>query len=151
MSRIEKTPTIMIVDDTPAILDLLDQTLRAQGYRALAFPRGRLALEAAAETPPDLILLDTTMPQMNGFEICRRLKSSPRLAEIPVLFMGSADAGDEKARAFAAGGVDFVTKPLQEEELLVKIRTFLRMMEMQCELRKRERAAKAPRDEESSP
>lgn len=137
MSRFTHTPTIMIVDDTPANLDLLDQMLRAKGYRALTFPRAGLALEAAEETPPDLILLDTSMPEMDGFETCRRLKSAPRLAEIPVLFMGVSDDTDEKGRAFAAGGADYVTKPLQEEEILVKVRTYLRMVEMQRELRKR--------------
>ena len=149
MSRIEKTPTIMIVDDTPAILDLLDQMLRAQGYRALTFPRGKLALEAAEETPPDLILLDITMPEMDGFEICRRLKNTPRLAEIPVIFIGPLAEPDEKALAFAAGGADYVTKPFQEEEILVKVRTFLRMMEMQRELRKREKTTGTPSGEKA--
>ncbi len=127
----------MIVDDIPANLDLLDHVLRTKGYRALTFPRGKLALEAAVETPPDLILLDIAMPGMDGFEVCRRLKATPILAEIPVIFLGSSGENEERARAFSAGGADYVTKPFQEEEILTKVLTYLRMMEMQHALRER--------------
>jgi putative two-component system response regulator len=137
MSRFTQKPTVMIVDDMPADLDLLDQMLRAQGYRVLTFPLGRLALEAAAETPPDLILLDFTMPEMDGIEVCRSLKADPRLMEIPVIFLGSSGENEERVRAFAAGGSDYLAKPFQEEEIHTKVRTYLRMMEMQHALRNR--------------
>ena len=118
MKRNGMKATVMVVDDTPANLDLLDRMLRAAGYRVLAFPRGRLALEAAAETPPDLIVLDVLMPDMDGFEVCRRLKANPRLASVPVLFISALGDTSDKLRAFACGGADYITKPFQEEEVL---------------------------------
>jgi CheY-like chemotaxis protein len=77
---------VMIVDDNPANLKLLEDMLRQQGHEVHAFPRGRMALQAAARNPPDLILLDINMPEMNGYEVCERLKSSDPVAGIPVIF-----------------------------------------------------------------
>lgn len=119
--------TIMVVDDTPANLKLLDNMLRRQGYRALAFPSGDLALNAAAKRPPDLILLDVNMPGMDGFEVCRRLKADKTLAEIPVLFISGRTETKDKVRAFAAGGVDYVTKPFQFEEVYARVQTHLEL------------------------
>ena len=109
--------TIMAVDDTPANLAILVELLGRRGYRVAAFPRGSMALKAAALEAPDLILLDIMMPGMDGFEICMRLKEDEKLREIPVLFISALDDPAGKVRAFAAGGVDYVTKPFQEEEL----------------------------------
>ena len=100
---------VMVVDDQPANLKLLEDMLKNQGYAIRSFPRGQLALAAAAQSPPDLILLDINMPQMNGFEVCERLKSDRRLAEIPVIFLSALTESEDKIKAFRAGGVDYVT------------------------------------------
>lgn len=135
MKRNGMKATVMVVDDTPANLDLLDRILRAEGYRVLAFPRGRLALEAAAETPPDLIVLDVLMPDMDGFEVCRRLKANPRLASVPVLFISALGDTSDKLRAFACGGADYITKPFQEEEVLARAGAHLEIAALQRRLR----------------
>jgi len=135
MKRNGMKATVMVVDDTPANLDLLDRMLRAAGHRVLAFPRGRLALEAAAETPPDLIVLDVLMPDMDGFEVCRRLKANPRLASVPVLFISALGDTSDKLRAFACGGADYITKPFQEEEVLARAGAHLEIAALQRRLR----------------
>lgn len=95
---------IMIVDDNPANLKLLEDMLRQQGYEVRSFPRGRLALSAADQEPPDLILLDINMPEMNGYEVCERLKSSGLLADIPVIFISALNATEDKVKGFRSGG-----------------------------------------------
>ncbi len=122
--------TIMIVDDTPANLRLLENMLRRKGYRVLAFPKGALALRGALATPPDLILLDINMPEMNGYEVCESLKNEPSLADIPVLFLSALNESEDKTRAFAVGGVDYITKPFQIEEVLARVQTHLQLREM---------------------
>ncbi|MCU0753923.1 MAG: EAL domain-containing protein [Xanthomonadales bacterium] len=122
--------TVMVVDDTPANLQLLDELLRSGGHHVLLFPRGALALKAALRHPPDLILLDILMPEMDGFEVCRQLKTDPQLAAIPVIFLSALGDVDSKIRAFAAGGVDYVAKPFQEEEVLARIDTHLRLHQL---------------------
>ncbi len=117
--------TVMLVDDTPANLRYLQKMLRDKGYRVVAFPKGRAALNAAIKNPPDIILLDILMPEMDGFEVCSRLKADPGLSKIPVLFISALGDGDDKARAFAAGGVDYVTKPFEEKEVLSRVETHL--------------------------
>ncbi len=126
--------TIMLVDDTPANLNLLEQMLRAQGYRVLAFPKGALALRAAAKSPPDLILLDIMMPEMDGFEVCCQLKADAALKDIPVIFISALSETPDKIRAFAAGGVDYVTKPFQEEEVLARVGAHLNIVFLQRQL-----------------
>ncbi len=126
--------TIMVVDDTPANLKLLQEILQAKGHRVLAFPGGKMALNAAAKNPPDLILLDITMPGMNGFEVCERLKADEALKEIPVLFISALSDADDKVKAFSLGGVDYVTKPFQVEEVHARVETHLRLRRMQIEL-----------------
>lgn len=122
--------TLMVVDDTPANLTLLDTLLRQNGYEVRLFPRGALALKSAQATPPDLILLDIMMPDMNGFEMCRHLKANPALADIPVIFISALTDNDNKVRAFAEGGMDYVTKPFEEVEVLARIRTHLSLHAM---------------------
>ncbi len=131
--------TIMIVDDTPANLKLLDGMLRERGYRVMAFPRGDLALKAAAKQPPDLILLDIMMPRMNGYEVCRALKADDALKDIPVIFMSALGETEDKITAFSAGGVDYVTKPLRFEEVYARVKTHL---ELQARTRELESAYK---------
>ena len=129
--------TIMIVDDTPANLKLLTEMLQGQGCRVLALPDGAKALAAAARCPPDLILLDITMPELNGFEVCERLKAEPALKDIPVIFISALTETVDKVKAFSAGGVDYVTKPFQFEEVHARVRTHLRLRALQLELDRR--------------
>lgn len=128
------TATIMVVDDTPANLDLLAEMLHRQGFRVVQFPNGTLALRAASRNPPDLILLDIMMPDMSGFEVCRRLKSDEVLQAIPVIFISALDDEPSKLKAFSEGGVDYVTKPFHEEEVLARVRTHLSLCAMRREL-----------------
>ncbi|MBX3178794.1 MAG: hybrid sensor histidine kinase/response regulator [Candidatus Hydrogenedentes bacterium] len=134
-------PTIMLVDDTPANLSLLEEILRGRGYRVVAFPRGAMALRAAAANPPDLILLDIMMPEMDGFEVCRRLKADERLGETPVIFISALDDTANMLRAFNSGGVDYVSKPFQESEVLARVAAHLRLRQQQLEIEAQRRRA----------
>src|SRR5258707_11436190 len=111
---------ILIVDDSPDNLQLLCDLLEDQGHRAVLVSEGSLALAAAQKEPPDLILLDVNMPGMNGYEVCERLKAEPQLKEVPVLFLSAAVETTDKVRAFQAGGVDYITKPFQLEEVTAR-------------------------------
>jgi CheY-like chemotaxis protein len=122
---------IMIVDDNPANLKLLDDMLRQQAYEVRSFPRGRLALAAAEHEPPDLFLLDVTMPEMDGYELCERLKSSPALSGIPVIFISALNATEDKVKGFRSGGVDYISKPFQLEEVHARVETHLKLRRAQ--------------------
>lgn len=130
---------IMVVDDQPANLRLMEQVLRQQGYGVRSFPRGQLALLAAAQSPPDLILLDVTMPEMDGFEVCRRLRSDASLSAVPVIFLSALEGTEDKLAAFEAGGFDYVTKPFVPEEVKARIETQLRLRELQTEVERQNR------------
>jgi sigma-B regulation protein RsbU (phosphoserine phosphatase) len=125
---------ILIVDDTPANLRLLSQMLAEQGYRVRPVPDGPLALAAAQAEPPDLILLDIRMPEMDGYEVCERLKLDAQTRDIPIIFISALDATQDKVRAFSAGGVDYVTKPFQAQEVLARVETHLTLREAQKQL-----------------
>jgi two-component system sensor histidine kinase/response regulator len=129
--RPQSSGNIMIVDDNPANLKLLEDMLRQQGHEVHAFPRGRLALDAAERNPPDLILLDINMPEMNGFEVCERLKSSRPVAGIPVIFLSALTETEDKVRAFRTGGVDYISKPFQFEEVNARVETHVKLYELQ--------------------
>lgn len=116
---------ILAVDDTPASLKLLSDILRGEGYDVRAAINGELALHAATTDRPDLVLLDIRMPEMDGFEVCRRLKAKPETRDVPVIFVSALSETDEKVQGFELGAVDFVTKPYQREELLARVRTHL--------------------------
>ena len=118
-------PDILVVDDTPANLRLLSDMLKAHGYRPRVVPSGKLALSAARAIPPDLILLDIRMPEMDGYEVCEQLKADASLKETPVIFLSALDEIAYKVKAFAAGGVDYITKPFQVEEVLARVGTHL--------------------------
>ncbi len=122
---------IMVVDDTPANLKLLEDMLRKQRYEVRSFPLGRLALASAEQEPPDLILLDVDMPEMNGYEVCERLKSSARLAGIPVIFISALNATGDKVKGFRSGGADYVSKPFQFDEVQARIETHLKLWRAQ--------------------
>jgi DNA-binding response OmpR family regulator len=128
---------IMVIDDQPANLKLLEEMLQRQGYAVRSFPRGRLALSAAEQHPPDLILLDITMPEMSGFEVCERLKSNEKLAHIPVIFLSALNEKEDKVRAFRAGAVDYVAKPFQFDEVQARVETHLELHRLQLTLKER--------------
>lgn len=125
---------ILVVDDTPANLHLLSQMLKNSGYKVRPVPGGALALKAIESCPPDLILLDITMPDMDGYEVCARLKANPATAEIPVLFISALGDTNDKVRAFKAGGVDYIAKPFQFEEVDARVRTHLALRRRTREL-----------------
>lgn len=125
---------ILIVDDTPENLKVLADLLKRNGHKVRPAPDGVVALRAAERKPPDLVLLDISMPHMNGYEVCERLKSMPALADVPVLFISGLSEPIDKVRAFRAGGVDFVTKPFEAEELLARVNTHLRLHRLHREL-----------------
>jgi putative two-component system response regulator len=121
---------IMVIDDQPANLKLMETMLRPFGHSIRSFPRGRLALIAAAQDPPDLILLDINMPEMNGFEVCRQFKSDGALSSIPVIFLSALDQTEDKVMAFRSGGIDYITKPFQPEEMYARIETQLKVRDL---------------------
>ncbi len=126
--------TILIVDDTPANLDLLSKMLEEKGYSVRPTTSGKFALKSVEISPPDLILLDIKMPEMDGYEVCRHLKGKQQTADIPVIFISALDESEDKIKAFQAGGVDYVTKPFQTEEVLARIHTHLTLRHMQQDL-----------------
>jgi PleD family two-component response regulator len=112
---------ILIVDDTPANLNVLSAILGKRGYRVRPAINGALALKAAQKAAPDLILLDVQMPGMDGYEVCRQLKGDAQTRAIPVIFISALDDVLDKVEAFQAGGVDYITKPFQIEEVLARV------------------------------
>ncbi|WAR45824.1 HD domain-containing phosphohydrolase [Methylomonas rapida] len=116
---------ILAVDDTPASLKLLADLLAEEGYQVRAALSGELALNAAINNPPELVLLNICMPGMDGFEVCRQLKANPKTQGIPVIFVSAISETVEKVQGFELGAVDFVTKPFQREELVARVRTHL--------------------------
>ncbi len=112
---------ILILDDNPANLDMLEQLLSSCQYQVCAVPSGRLCLDSARHFPPDLIMLDIKMPEMDGYEVCRTLKADPALMDIPVIFLSALDDVWDKAEAFRTGGADYITKPFQAEEVLARV------------------------------
>ncbi len=125
---------ILVVDDSPTNLKVLSHMLAERGYKARLVPNGELALKAATALPPDLILLDINMRGMDGFEVCRRLKADPSLREVPVIFLSGLIETGEKIKAFAVGGVDYVTKPFQFDEVDARINTHLKLRSLQRKL-----------------
>jgi signal transduction histidine kinase len=126
---------ILIVDDTPANLHLLATLLQKRGCHPRAVPSGKLALQSARHNPPDLVLLDINMPEMDGYEVCTRLKSDETLAEIPVIFISALSETIDKIKAFSVGGVDYITKPFHFEEVEARVRTHLELTRQRKELR----------------
>ena len=124
----------MVVDDNVTNLQLLEMLLRMRGYEVRTFTRGRAALEAIASAPPDVILLDVAMPEMDGYEVCRRLKADAKTAAIPVIFISALSATRDKVKAFACGGVDYVTKPFQIEEVHARVETHHKLRQLQIQL-----------------
>jgi len=125
---------ILIVDDTPANLRLLSNMLTEQGYKVRAVVNGQMALTTTRAVPPDLILLDINMPGMNGYEVCQQLKADDATRAIPIIFISALDEVQDKVKAFTVGGVDYITKPFQFEEVLARVETHLSLCRLQKEL-----------------
>jgi two-component system, sensor histidine kinase and response regulator len=126
--------SILVVDDTLPNLELLSEMLKARGYRVRPVPSGDLALQAAQSNPPELILLDIHMPEMDGYEVCERLKADEKLQDIPVLFISGLSEITDKVKAFQVGGADYITKPFQFEEVEARVATHLELRRQRRQL-----------------
>jgi PAS domain S-box-containing protein len=125
---------ILIVDDNPANLDLLSGILSEQGYKVRLIPDGQLALMSVQSTRPDLILLDILMPEMDGYQVCEKLKADERTKDIPVIFVSAVHEVFDKVKAFSLGGVDYITKPFEAKEVLARIENQLRISRLSTQL-----------------
>ena len=135
MSEPARGPSVLVVDDTIENLRLLASMLGEQGYDIRPVTGGEQALRAARADPPDLILLDINMPEMDGYEVCQRLKEIEHLRDVPVIFLTALSATADKVRAFNTGGVDYITKPFQFEEVLARVKTHIALRQARVELR----------------
>jgi PAS domain S-box-containing protein len=125
---------ILAIDDTPENLALLNQMLTERGYKVRSVTKGSTGIRGAQAAPPDLILLDVKMPQMNGYEVCQQLKADDRTRDIPVIFISALGDVFDKVQAFKAGGVDYITKPFQVEEVLARLDTHITIRRLQQQL-----------------
>ena len=130
----DRPPNVLLVDDTPANLQVLGGMLKEQGCIVRPVPSGKLAIRFAEADPPDIILLDIMMPEMDGYEVCRRLKGIERLKDIPIIFISALQETIDKVKAFSAGGVDYITKPFQFEEVQARLKTHLNIRQLQVKL-----------------
>ncbi|MEA5523333.1 hybrid sensor histidine kinase/response regulator [Limnoraphis robusta] len=129
-----KKTDILVVDDTPANLRLLSNMMTEYGYNVRQAISGKMALTAVKAVKPDLILLDINMPEMNGYQVCEQLKSNEETRRIPIIFLSALDDALDKVKAFQVGGVDYVTKPFQFEEIIVRIQNQLTIQSLQNQL-----------------
>lgn len=125
---------LLVVDDDLNIRQTLEAFLKGEGYDVRCAPSGEMALMFAEKDPPDLILLDIRLPDIDGFEVCRRLKEGLRTGRIPVIFISGLEDVADKVKGFAAGGVDYVTKPFQSEELQARVETHLALLSMRKQI-----------------
>ena len=131
-----RRPSILIVDDTIENLKLMTSMLKERGYEPRPVPSGKLALQALESDPADLILLDINMPEMNGYDVCERLKAEANTRDIPVVFISAMDEVMDKVKAFGVGGSDYVTKPFQYEEVFARVECHLALRRTQRELQR---------------
>ncbi|MFB2917705.1 MULTISPECIES: hybrid sensor histidine kinase/response regulator [Aerosakkonema] len=130
----ESKGKILIVDDTLDNINLLANMLTDSGYKVRKALNGQMALMGVQASPPDLILLDINMPEINGYEVCKKLKSDDKNREIPVIFLSAFDDVLDKVKAFSVGGVDYITKPFQFQEVLARVETHLTIQRLQNKL-----------------
>jgi two-component system sensor kinase FixL len=139
-------PAILLVDDIAANLRVLYESLHGRNYKLLIANGGKQALEVVHKSHPDLILLDIMMPDMDGFEVCRRLKQDPATAHIAVIFLSALDDTTDKLRGFQLGAVDYVTKPFHPEEVAARVETHCKLLSLERELAQRNRQLELVRD-----
>jgi DNA-binding response OmpR family regulator len=137
MDEEQKTADVLIVDDTVANLKVLTELLKRHNYKVRAVLNGPMALTAADTAPPELILLDIKMPEMDGYAVCDRLKRTQKTRDIPVIFISALDDALDKVKAFSVGGVDYISKPFQEEEVLARVENHLKIARLQHTLEQR--------------
>ena len=130
----QELKNILVVDDTPQNLHLLVDLLTKYDYKVRPVPNGKLAISAAQINPPDLILLDIMMPDLDGYQVCKQLKSNPQTRHIPVIFISAINEAVDKVKAFAIGGVDYIQKPFQMHEVLMRVRNQLALVALQQQL-----------------
>ncbi len=133
-STAEQQPFILIVDDVQGNLQILGNILSSKGHRSTPATSGMHALKIIEKKLPDLILLDIMMPEMDGFELCRQLKNRDDTKDIPVIFISALTDTSDKVKAFETGGVDYIAKPFQEEEVLARVQTHLNLRNLQKRL-----------------
>jgi len=126
--------TVVIVDDNPNNLRVLSNILEQQGFKVRPALNGEMALRSITMAPPELVLLDIRMPEMDGFEVCRRLKLDERTRDVPVIFISALNETEDKISAFRAGGVDYIAKPFQMEEVMARVQAHLKLYRMQVQL-----------------
>lgn len=126
MNRQEiRAGVIMLVDDNPVHLKQLEEMIRPFGQRVLSFPRGRLALVAAEREPPDLVLLDISMPDLDGYQVCERFKASPRLKEVSIIFLVPSSSPEDRVKAFRSGASEYILTPFESEEVRARVQSQL--------------------------
>ena len=133
-SLVEDKAVIMIIDDSPESLKLLTDILAGQGFGVRQALSGRMALDAIKQQLPDLIILDIRMPEMDGLEVCRQLKNDASTRTVPVIFISGLRESDDKVKAFEVGGMDYITKPFQEAEVLARVKLHLTLCKMKQNL-----------------
>ena len=134
LENLPKKEYILVVDDTPHNLQLLLNMLTRKGYEAMGVSDGIKALADMQDKLPDLVLLDINMPNINGFEVCQKLKSGDRTRDIPIIFVSARDEVLDKVQAFSLGGVDYITKPFQIAEVLARVENQLTLRRLQQQL-----------------
>ncbi len=134
---LQKKADILIVDDVPENLKLLFTMLTEQGYDVRRVLSGKQALKAIEFDPPDLILLDIKMPEMDGYQVCQHLKNSPKTQDIPIIFLSALNDTFDKIKAFESGGIDFINKPFQISEVLVRVDNQIKILKMQRKLQQK--------------
>ncbi len=130
MNEIQSVFNILIVDDNPHNLNLLSRILSEQGYKVRPAPSGKMALRSIDSTLPDLILLDIMMPEMDGYEVCQKLKTCEKTKDIPVVFISSLNEVFDKVKAFSLGGVDYISKPFEPQEVLARVENQVRITKL---------------------
>jgi DNA-binding response OmpR family regulator len=136
VGKIAPKPQILIVDDNPTNLEVIADYLEDSGFDITVARDGESVLDRMPYTQPDLILLDVMMPDMDGFQVCYRLKADEATKDIPIIFMTVLAGTQDKVKSFAAGAVDYVTKPIQKEEILIRIKTHLTIQQQKAQLQK---------------
>ena len=133
---LNNTPNILIVDDVPANLKVLGDMLKSEGYKVRPVLSGMQAIQVAEKEKPDIILLDVMMPDMNGYEVCKLLKENKNLCDIPVIFISALSDTADIVKALNSGGVDYISKPFQGEEVRARVATHIKLYLQNKELQK---------------